>query len=342
MFKNVWNEFLHNLKENYDKELLEIAKSSTYETSTLSQTYLGENIIFTILVNRIIFKQFKEQMQQFTSIAVSFFQNLEIDNINISKVMVSPIYETFVDWDALSGQETKESFISKVKTEINVLLSIIVGTPQVDESIYIQNHNYLVSCSKTLGLEYPNSMSSYDEITAMYSRIASGTGAWAIRRKYVKELYENYVKTVESSFEEEKSLLNVYKPTGWALIDRDIKLMYALYIRSENPIEYKAVGNMLRDILIKVAQQVYIDDLHHPSDYPGSISINDYKRMLDGYFESKYHGDSNKEYRNYSKKAMELAHKLTHGDSVEKFHVNMGVDACLLVVRLVELTEKNT
>ena len=343
LFEKDWNEFYYYLKDINERELLEIAKNSIYELTTLDKTYHGETVIMTVSIERRVYKSFSSLIDKFETIARDFFLHKEEDFIHIEKVQVKQLFDTFIDWEALSGVETKESYIEKVRYEMKVLLSLIANDYLMNDLDYSNMNKHLRECSKVLNLEYPNKLSNFTEIDVQFKQVAYGTGSWALRRKYVNDLYAEYLQILESSVVEEKSIISAYKPTGWAAIDRDIKLMNAVYQSSTNAIEFKAVGNMLRDIMIKVAQQVYIDEHHHPIEFAGKeVSTTDFKRMLDGYFEFKYPGESNKEYRNFTKKAMELAHKLTHSDSVLKYHLSMGVDACLMVVRLVELTEKNT
>lgn len=341
MFDSSWNSFLFKLKQEADSELLEIAKNSKIEIEDLETNFNSTKVSYNILVDRICYEQFENHIDHFKELAELHFQNCMEESYFIGQVTIQVNYEPFVDWDAIRGTETKKSLIDKIKFEQNILLGLIAGDNIAIESEYIDLNKHLIKCSKAIGIEYPNKLNSYAEINAMFYQVAYGTGAWQKRRGYVRRLYNNTINTLENSIDDKESLFEVYEPTGWASIDRDINLLKAYYHRAENQIEYKAVANMVRDILIKVAQEVYVDIIHHPEDFTEEVSTTDFRRMLDGYFNYKYNGNSKKEYRLLARKTMDVVNKLVHSDSTEKYHLTMCLEVSLMVIRLVKLTENN-
>lgn len=341
MINKKWNAFLFILKDHKSKELLEIAKNCNYEIELIEQDFRINSYILRILIDRISYKKFEEFIEEFTSIANKYLKGYFNENEYIKNVIVDIDYEPFVDWDAIRGIETKDSFIQKVKHEKEILLGLIRGEYLVKEGEYIDLHNHLIDCSKALGIKYPNKFIKYKDIENVYQQVAYGSGSWAKRRKYVNELYEETLQTLKDSIDEKSTFYNLYEPTGWAAIDRDIQLIESHYQRANSNIEYKAVANMLRDLLIKTAREIYQDDIHHPTSYSGKVSIDDFKRMIEGYICYKYTGDNGKEYRSLATKTMDVVSKLVHSSSTKKYNLTMCFDACLFTIRIIKLTEDN-
>lgn len=340
--KSRWNHFLHFLKENHSRSLLEIAKNSTYSFDDLGRGgFLTTALRLVIKVNRVVYMQLKEDVKLFSELAEEFFSGeLDIHN-QIDEVFVVPFYETFVDWDALSGLESKSDFIAKVKEEREILISIVLGSPTQSEKDYANFLKYLIDCSKKLGHEYPHKYFTFKEIENESDILYRNQLSLEDQVYHFQEIYKNYLNILEESHDVGGLIISNYEPTGWAAIDKDLKLMFSVYHTSKDRIEYGGVGNMLRSILIKVANLVYDSEKHELQDQTKVISENDVKGMLDGYFSTKYKGNSFEEYRNFTKSLVALTNKLTHGKTVEKHQLAMGVDACFFLVRMIELTEKN-
>jgi len=136
----------------------------------------------------------------------------------------------------------------------------------------------------------------------------------------------------------ENDLTKVYPETGWKQIDRDVKLTISRFEKASDTIEFKAVTNMLRDILEKISNEVYEVDKHQPITFVGNVSNSDIKRKLEGYFKYNYKGKSNDEYLNFAISTVNLVNKLVHSSSQTMLNLRMGIEATLMLIRIINLT----
>lgn len=101
------------------------------------------------------------------------------------------------------------------------------------------------------------------------------------------------------------------EPTGWPKVDRQVQEVRLRLDTAETEEHFQTVGLLCREVLISVAQQVYVPSRHklsdgiHPSD-------TDAKRMLESYFDKELFGGPNEEARTHAKAALRLALALQH------------------------------
>ena len=160
------------------------------------------------------------------------------------------------------------------------------------------------------------------------------------RVKHLNELFEDLIQTLESSVDKDKHILEPLV-TEWDEVNLIIQKMITAKHTAKQSIDYQAVGLYGREVIKRVAQIVYIDDKHHPTDYTDIVGIDDAKRMLSGYFEHVLRGKRYKVERKHIYSLMELVDGLTHDKLANLFDANICVNAVIFMINLIHIVEKN-
>jgi len=101
------------------------------------------------------------------------------------------------------------------------------------------------------------------------------------------------------------------EPTGWQKVDRQLHAMSAALAIAETEEQWQTVGLLCREVLISVAQEMYIPAQHPPLDGI-KASPTDAKRMLDAIFAVELKGSTNDQARAHARAAVDLALALQH------------------------------
>lgn len=126
------------------------------------------------------------------------------------------------------------------------------------------------------------------------------------------------------------------EPTGWQKVDRQTHEVRARLNEAQNEEQFQAVGLLCREVLISVAQEVYDEDEHFPSDGV-KPSATDAKRMLGGIFEAEFKGNANEEARRHARAAVDLALALQHKRTADFRTAAMCAEATNSVVNMLAI-----
>lgn len=96
----------------------------------------------------------------------------------------------------------------------------------------------------------------------------------------------------------------------------------------------QAIGHASREILITLAQEVYVAANHAPADGV-KPSQTDAKRMLDGYISVELSGSSNEALRRHAKAAVDVANDLQHRRTATFREAALCAEATTSVVNIV-------
>ena len=142
---------------------------------------------------------------------------------------------------------------------------------------------------------------------------------------YVEEFGVDVVPTIE------------YSKTGWEQIDLSLKELISSLESLPDRISINEIGVRCRETIILLSNEVYDESLHHPKDYPDSISPDDAKRKFDGYFDYIFPGSKNEEKRNYSKACNKLANYLTHAKSINELDAKLCINATISLIQMIKI-----
>lgn len=126
------------------------------------------------------------------------------------------------------------------------------------------------------------------------------------------------------------------EPTGWDKVDRQIKEARSRLESAENEEQFQAVGLILREALISLAQVAY-NPVRHGSVDGVTPSDTDAARMLEALFRVELHGGSNEKARAHAKAALNLANDLVHRRTATFKDAAMCAEASVAVVNLVAI-----
>lgn len=257
----------------------------------------------------------------------------------ITVVEILPLQEQYIDWDSVRLSENKKTLIEKLNNEKKYLSDVATGIRKIEEvnSEYQKLHKYLDDILKKMLLEHVIVFDSLWDWYSFYKEKKMET--YQSRRDYLSEKYNTIISVINNSDDAEISAIT-YEPTGWEKIDESIKIMQKNFSQAADRIDYNQIGLRCRETIILLAQQVYVEGIHHPVSFPGQISKSDAKRMLEGYIEFNLSGGENEEKRKYSKAANDLANNLTHKSSASQFDAELCYVATTSLLNIIRIIHK--
>jgi hypothetical protein len=126
------------------------------------------------------------------------------------------------------------------------------------------------------------------------------------------------------------------EPTGWEKVDRQIGEARSRLKLAENEEQFQAIGLLLREALISLAQATY-NPKRHPIIDGINPSETDAGRMLEAFFEAELKGGVNEEARAHAKAALRLANALVHRRTATFKEAALCAEASVAVVNLVAI-----
>ncbi len=157
-------------------------------------------------------------------------------------------------------------------------------------------------------------------------------GGYRERREFITQEINKMILFLEG-----KPETITYKKTGWEKIDDSVNELINELKTVSDRVSINEIGVRCRETIILLSNEVYVEELHHPSDYPGAISLTDAKRKFDGYFEYCFPGSDNEEKRNYAKACNKLANYLTHSSHVTARDAKLCISATLSLIQLIKI-----
>jgi hypothetical protein len=171
---------------------------------------------------------------------------------------------------------------------------------------------------------------------ALYAKWSSGDlPSYQSRRLHVAELYDSLVDRVRRGPVQVGSYL-FDEPTGWSRVDRGIEKFRRALETATSEEDFQGVGLVCREVLISLAQAVYVPDLHPTSDGV-EPSDTDAKRMLEAYIMFALGGGRHEHARRHAKAALDLANDLQHRRTAVFRDAALCAEATSAVVNLIAI-----
>jgi len=226
----------------------------------------------------------------------------------------------------------KEEIIEKLDHIKSILISAATyGTSEDKEYIFLRKE--LMNCDQIKSI-IPLLIKSNHSASEARSYMQGLYGDYANRRKYITEEINKVILFVEEYGPDSSSIK--YDKTGWEIIDESVAKLKDSLDSVSDRISFNEIGVRCRETIIMLANQVYVDSIHHPKDYPGEISKTDAQRKFDGYFDWKFPGSKNEEKRNYAKSCNKLANYLTHSQTLSKLDAKLCIVATVSLIQLIK------
>lgn len=259
-----------------------------------------------------------------------------LDTINII-----PLIEYYVDWKSIAGKTSKEELINKIRREMEILeLSSTGGHIRDFKDEYMNIHEFNKETLKILNIPHPLIFTNIDNWITYIKQQGDLLSSYASRRTFIKKTFEELLNILSDSDEDENIKFD-FTPTGWEKIDDSVMSLQKQLREINDRIDLNQIGVRCRETIIMVAQEVYIDSIHKPSDYKDEISNSDSSRMIQGFLEYELEGGSNKEKRTYAKNINNLANKLVHSSTVTLIDAQLTLSATISLITIIKILDKH-
>jgi integrase len=136
--------------------------------------------------------------------------------------------------------------------------------------------------------------------------------------------------------------------TGWTGVDRQLEQAREQLAAARHTEQFQAVGLLCREVLISLAQVVFVRERHRPLDGV-EPSTSDSKRMLQAYVATELRGDAKEEERKHAQSLLDLAHsalglanKVQHSRNADFRRAAMCVEATSSIVSVIAITAGRT
>jgi hypothetical protein len=238
-----------------------------------------------------------------------------------------------------TGKETLSSnlisnLIEEVGQQKALMIAVATGGPRI-QNVNDEYQSRRVSIQgklHELGIQNPN---HFSDLWSWYGRWSDGSlPSYQSRGIYLGNLFQPLLDTLSSMLQHHTPEL--IEPTGWVRVDRSIDKVSQQLSNSKDEEDFQSTGLLCREIIISLAQAVYIPDLHNPND-DIAPSDTDAKRMLENFISIELSGGSNEELRRYVKNAYQLAVVLQHKRSANFREAALCVEATRSLVNIIAL-----
>lgn len=330
------------LKANGEIELVKILNNA--ELSVLQTDYDNWNggiYYYTMYVNVDIPDFVKLQSYNIEDIEKHILEVIKtasrsIDNEEVYQVLITPKSITKVDWSLLDGI-SKKDLESKIEYLRNVMVSVATNGQRIQdvEKEYSQIYNQVAISLKKLDIENTNPFKS---LWDWYGKWRNDFPKYQERRDYIRNMYDPIMSLFLEN--EDSRIVDIkIDLSDWDKIKRNIIEIKRREVQAVMEEQYQAVGMLCREVIISLAQAVYVPE-KHPSLDGVEISKTDAKRMLDGYIAVTLAGQESEELRSYAKTTNKLANVLTHKRTATKKEMLLCTSATLALINFIGVLEE--
>jgi hypothetical protein len=158
-------------------------------------------------------------------------------------------------------------------------------------------------------------------------------GAYKERRTFIHAMYRPLLEHLGVKPTEPAPARD---PTGWERVDRAMDRARSEMERATKEEDFQAIGLLCRELLISLAQAVFVAGRHEALDGT-KASETDAKRMLDAYFAVELAGSADEDTRRYARAALSLANTLQHKRTADFRLAALCLEATSSVVNTVTI-----
>jgi hypothetical protein len=228
-----------------------------------------------------------------------------------------------------------EELLRRVESLKDTMVAVSTGGPRIDNV----NPDYQMEYSevdrelRTRSIPNPN---PYSDLWQWYGRWSSGDlPSYSSRRVFLAELFAPVLDQLRARVTGRGG--EPPAPTGWTRVDRTVGEARMRLAEAASEEQFQGIGLLCREVLVSLAQAVYVPDRHPPLDGI-QPSDSDAKRMLEAYLAVELGGGANEEARAHAKSALRLAVALQHRRTADFRQAAMCVEASAAVVNIVAIT----
>lgn len=212
----------------------------------------------------------------------------------------------------------------------NLMIAVSTGGPRIDSvnPQYRQTYSLVIEELSDRGI--PNPL-QYSDLWQWYGRWSSGDlPSYQSRRVFVADLFDPLISRIRTG------AFQTPQPTGWARVDRNVGEIRDRLASAATEEQFQAVGLLCREALISVGQEVF-DPTRHPTSDGVTVSVTDFKRMIEAFIRVELGGSANEEARKHARSALNLAVKLQHQRTASFRDAAVCVEATSSVINIIAI-----
>lgn len=343
-FSPVWNIALALLKQRGYVETCNLLSSARISVvNTDFDNWNGGTYGYTVYISLSV--------KQYTSISSEQIADIErkiSDALNESikgshkdyfNAQIIPLLsKEDIDWNAIGGLTGKIQLKQNIDTMMNIMVSVATGGNRIqdEDERYKKLQAQIVRDCQKLNLTYNN---IFPSLWDWYGKWSTSFPKYQERRVFIRELFAPTI-----AYFEENENVNDIEPfvqlDDWERIKRTIIKIKKEGNVAQNEEDFQTVGLLCRDVIISLAQAVYIPWIHGENDENGNkIGCDDAVKMIGNYLNKELSGSSNEELRAYAKNTNKLANRLTHERNATKKDMLLCVSSTVALINFIGIIE---
>jgi hypothetical protein len=225
---------------------------------------------------------------------------------------------------------TDDELISGLQKIRDTMIAVATGGPRIND-VNDSYQRVFATVSAELARRRIDNPLTYGSLWDWYGRWSSGDlPSYQSRRTFVGELIDPLIRRIRTGREEE------IQPTGWQRVDRAVGEARDRLAAARTEEQFQGLGLLCREILISLAQAVYVRE-RHPSLDDTEPSSTDAKRMLESYIAVELATSANEETRRHVRSALDLANALQHRRTANFREAAMCVEATTTVINVIAI-----
>jgi len=309
---------------------------------TVDTTFLGGDIAYTIQIAVEVKKYSsynKQQIEIFESnISVCLNEITKIDEtIRFSTKITPSLISTQINHIENSTPPEIKEIRQKIDTIKNIMVSVATGGDRiqtVDERYQALNNNVKSMCDK-LNITYNN---TFDSLWDWFGKWKADFPTYQERREYIRELFYPTFASIDAYKANNVEVL--IQLDDWTRIKRTVAKIKSDSASAQNEEDFQTIGLLCRDVLISLAQAVYVPNMHGDKDEEGKpIGNADAVRMIGNYFNVKLKGKQTKELRDYAKASNAIANQLTHKRTATRTDMLLTMSSTIALINFIGILE---
>lgn len=327
------------IKERGESEIFNILTESHVSVVNTNYDNLnGGTYEYTININLPV-KSYSilshQRISEIESIIKDSLNEVLNDNHCFFYVKITPSLSiNDIEWEKVDKNKLKYN----IETLKEIMISVATGRnliKNVNEKYKTLQIETLNNCRK-INLIYNN---TYKNLWNWKNKWEKDFKTYQQRRLYINELFSPtlvYFEEIKST----KYTDTYVELKEWKRIDRTIIKINEIASTATNEEDFQTVGLLCRDVIISLAQAVYIPQIHGNTDENGTtIGASDAVRMLKNYINFTLSSKDNKELRDYIKAANSIANQLTHKRSATKKDMLLTISSTISLINFIGIIE---
>lgn len=237
-----------------------------------------------------------------------------------------------------TGAVAEETFVDRLRADIERLKQILMDVAQWDANIndvndeYMERRRQVRAQLMSLGLEDPN---PWPDLWMWYGRYKddSALQSYQARRELVLNQYQPLLDALENIADRRLGTGISAPATGWTEVDRQVEQLRERYARAQTPEEFRQVGLLCRDIFTSLGHVVFDPDKHLPDGEP-MPKRDDAKKRLDVAVAAEHSGKSGEKLRALMRATWEFVQPVVHDRTDDQTKALVAADATIHVVKV--------